>query len=410
MVARLVVLTLFMIVLSLLLPAGSIAFYLFMALAYVVTIPYALWLRNLRQSGGYVGLQFVVDLVLVTGLVYFSGGLNSDLCLLYPLVILSAGIVTGPARAMQVAILSSLAYGTLVALCSQGVLVGYAGTAIPADWLEIGKPMAWRILVFLCFGAGSAYLARRCYYAERGVAQLREMSEIVFRKVGAGLLLLDDRQTIVKANDFAIRLLGRSPGELEGLTLSEIVDTKRAPPVVTESDTPIVYYLNRGDGTSFPITSEISPISLPSSLLRPRGGNQKVEAGIMVFSDVTHILEMEDRMRRSNRIQAAATAATEIAHEIRNPLAVVSGAVQVLQRLEQRAAKGDALSARMLRKERKEIFSQIVSQSLRLDETIERFINCAESTPDAVAELLQIQEAGLNEPSFLSNRCATKYA
>lgn len=395
MSARLTVLTLFMVVLSLILPADSMAFYLFMALGYVITIPYALWLRDLRRSGRHLVLQFVVDLVLVTGLVYFSGGLDSDLCLLYPLIILSAGIVVGPKRAMQVAVLSSLTYGTLVVLTSQGVLMGYNGQDLPQGWLAVSKTVGWRVLVFLCFGVGASYLSRRCYYAEKGAAQLREMSEIIFRKVNAGLILLDAEGVVVKANEFACQLLGRTSSELEGVPMQSLIDDEKSAEIDSDPGDPLVRYVKRGDGSSVPITSDTSSVSLPASLFRAGESDENVDASILAFTDVSKILEMEDRVRRASHMQAAAHAASEIAHEIRNPLAVVSGAVEVLKRIESRSDGAD--DPKTMENERAEMYKQILSESVRLDETIERFINCAECSPEQVANILQIGDSELSE-------------
>ena len=52
---------------------------------------------------------------------------------------------------------------------------------------------------------------------------------------------------------------------------------------------------------------------------------------ILIFQDITNILEMEDRVRRQERLATVGSLAAGIAHEIRNPLASLSGSIQVLQ-------------------------------------------------------------------------------
>ena len=52
---------------------------------------------------------------------------------------------------------------------------------------------------------------------------------------------------------------------------------------------------------------------------------------ILIFQDITKILEMEDRVRRQERLATVGSLAAGIAHEIRNPLASLSGSIQVLQ-------------------------------------------------------------------------------
>jgi len=92
--ARLLVISGFLIFLSFVLIQDGIAFFAFIAFAYIITIPYSLWLRNQNRMRRLAPLQFLVDLVFVSGLVYFTGGRGLDfLILLYPLIILSAGIL-----------------------------------------------------------------------------------------------------------------------------------------------------------------------------------------------------------------------------------------------------------------------------------------------------------------------------
>ncbi|MBC8453459.1 hypothetical protein H8D64_00210 [PVC group bacterium] len=393
MIARLTALSLFMFTLSLILPGDNLAFYLFMALGYIITIPYALWLRDLRRNSRYISLQFLVDLVLVTGLVYFSGGIDSDLCFLYPLIILSAGIVAGPRRAMQVAVLSSLTYAILVVLTSQGILVGYNGEILAQDWLEVSQTVGWRALVFLCFGMGSSYLSKRCYYAEKGVTELRKMSEIIFRKMSAGLMLLDSKGKIAKTNDFACHMLMRKKTDLLGMLFSDIEDTTGNHKYAGQSTESVVCYLKKGDDSILPVTRETTVISLPASMLDLESAEEFVKASIVVIADVSKILNMEDKAIRTSHLRAAASAAAEIAHEIRNPLSVVSCAVEALKRMESRLEhESDPSEQEKVKKVRRQMFSHIVSESIRLDQTIEQFIKCDKSTPDQIASLLQIQD------------------
>ena len=73
-----------------------------MGIAFTITIPYSLWLRSKIRTFQFAPLQFLVDLIMVTGLVYFSGGIHSEFTLLYPLVILSAGIAVNPKQAAAI--------------------------------------------------------------------------------------------------------------------------------------------------------------------------------------------------------------------------------------------------------------------------------------------------------------------
>ena len=52
---------------------------------------------------------------------------------------------------------------------------------------------------------------------------------------------------------------------------------------------------------------------------------------IVIFQDLTRLKEMEDELRRADRLKALGGLAAGMAHEIRNPLASISGSIQVLR-------------------------------------------------------------------------------
>ena len=70
-----------------------------------------------------------------------------------------------------------------------------------------------------------------------------------------------------------------------------------------------------------------------------------------------------------NKLAAAGEVSAQLAHEIRNPLAAISGSVQVLK---------DELG---LKKEQKELMDIIVSESKRVSHSIEQFLNLASPAP-----------------------------
>ncbi|HEY8240297.1 MAG TPA: PAS domain-containing protein, partial [Kiritimatiellia bacterium] len=224
MMLRLGFLFAFLIILSWFLPSDSVAFYAFMALAYIVTIPYSLWLRDEDRLARLIPLQFIVDLVVVTGLVYFTGGVQSDLALLYPLVILSAGLVATPMRAIQITVLSILVYSTVVVLMAQGVLVPYTPVAevniLPPG--EIAKAILLRTLVFGCFGLGSVYIARRCHFLDDRAARYRALAGLILKRIPAGILVLDGEGVVRMANDTIRQMLGLPLGSIEGLPLASL--------------------------------------------------------------------------------------------------------------------------------------------------------------------------------------------
>jgi two-component system sensor histidine kinase PilS (NtrC family) len=64
-----------------------------------------------------------------------------------------------------------------------------------------------------------------------------------------------------------------------------------------------------------------------SVLLDPTGA---ADGAIVIFQDLTRVVEMEQELRRSERLGEIGQLAAGLAHEIRNPLASLSGAIELL--------------------------------------------------------------------------------
>jgi PAS domain-containing protein len=384
---RLATISGFLIVLSFVLRQDSIAFYAFIAFAYIITIPYSLWMRNQDRMRQLAPLQFLVDLVFVSGLVYFAGGLQNDfLILLYPLIILSAGIILPLKQTIQITVLAIISYTLVILLMSQNILIRYPAEVATKELIDTSGAMALRIAIFIFFGIASAYVSRRCDYISKKEKQFREITKLIFKNVKAGLLLLDETDRILIANDRACVLLSRDENELAGKSLSSI---HVKPSDLKNGDTDLrgaSDYFRRADGSVFPVSIEDERITLPAEAVPYVGSKagRLVNTRILNFNDLSNFLRLQGQTRQMERIKAAANMAKEMAHQIRTPLTGISGAVQLLQI---NLTSGDEAS---VRKEREELCRQIVMESIRMDKVIQNFLDYAEFSPKDIRDLIQM--------------------
>ncbi|MCC7299999.1 MAG: hypothetical protein IT583_02845 [Verrucomicrobia bacterium] len=386
---RLATISGFLIVLSFVLKQDSIAFYAFIAFAYIITIPYSLWMRNQDRMRRLAPLQFLVDLVFVSGLVYFAGGMQNDfLILLYPLIILSAGIILPIKQTIQITILAIISYTLVILLMSRDILVQYPSSAVTPKIIDTGGAMVLRIAIFIFFGIASAYVSRRCDYISKKEKQFRDITKIIFKNVKTGLLLLDSDDRILMSNDRACILLSRDEDELIGKTLSTI---HLKPSEIKNGDTDLrgaSDYFRRSDGTVFPVSIEDARLTLPSEAV-PHANSAVgglVDTRILNFNDLSHFLRLQSQTRQLERIKAAANMAKEMAHQIRTPLTGISGAVQLLQ-INLKSAEDHEPS---IAKDREELCHQIVMESIRMDKVIQNFLDYAEFSPKDVRDLIQM--------------------
>ncbi|MCU0856796.1 MAG: hypothetical protein MUC65_00140 [Pontiellaceae bacterium] len=384
---RLIAISGFLIILSFVLKADNIAFYAFIAFAYIVTIPYSLWMRHQERIRQLAPLQFLVDLVFASGLIYFSGGTKNDfMTLLYPLVILSAGIILPLRQTIQITVLAVVSYILITVLISQNLLVQYPSKVATKELVDTSGAMILRIVMFIFFGVASAYVSLRCDYISKKEKLFGNITKIIFHHVQTGLLLLDSKNRILIANDRAAILLGRDESDLVGKPFDSIhVKPDGLKPGETDikggSD-----YFRRADGTVFPVSIEEELISLPVEAVpnstAPKG--TLVSTRILNFNDLSHFLRLQGQTRQLERIKAAANMAKEMAHQIRTPLTGISGSVQLLQ-MNLKKEGQDAV-----KKERSELCNQIVVESVRMDKVIQNFLDYAEFSPSDTRDLIQL--------------------
>jgi len=386
--ARLAVLTGFLIFLSFILAKDGMAFYAMMAFAYIITIPYSLWMRSQDRMRRLAPLQFLVDLVLVSGLVYFTGGLNSDLTLLYPLIILSAGIVLPLAQTIQITALSIISYVLIVLMMSQNMLVQYPSVAPTETLSPVASSMILRIFIFIFFGITSAYVSSRCDYINKKEKQFGTLAEIIFKNVKTGLLLLDDDDHILMANDRAGELLGWNETELVGKALY----TLEANPSADTADEALpkaAHYFRRSDGSVLPVSIESARLTLPAEALpnAPAPAHTLVNTRVLSFSDLSRLLHLQSQTSQLERVKSAAHMAKEMAHRVRTPLTSISGAVQLLQLTLKEGGSSDIEKGQ---REQDEFCHQIVTESGRMDEVIQSFLNYADFSPQDARELIRM--------------------
>jgi len=384
---RLLAISGFLVFLSFVFAQDGIAFYAFIAFAYIITIPYSLWMRNQDRIRRLAPLQFLVDLVLVSGLVYFAGGRGHDfLILLYPLIILSAGIILPLKQTIQITVLSIVSYTLVILLMSQNILMDYPTQGASEELASTSGAMLLRIGIFIIFGIASAYVSRRCDYISKKEKQFREITQVVFENVKTGLLLLDSDDNILMANNRACVLLGRDEPGLLDKSLSSI---HLKPSNLKPSDTDLrgaSDYFRRSDGSVFPVSIEDAHLSLPAEAVphAQAKADTLVDTRILNFNDLSNFLRLQSQTRQIERIKAAANMAKEMAHQIRTPLTGISGAVQLLQI---NLKNPDAAE---VKNEHADVCQQIVTESVRMDKIIQNFLDYAEFSPKDIRDLIQM--------------------
>jgi len=345
--------------------ADTLAATLIFAVTVATTTASAMFSEVYRRplGRGFLSLQTLFDLLLVTAVVHVTGGSASQFAALYILVIAGASLLLPRGG------------GLVVALAGCGLYF--------ADVFFTMAPLDGTVLLQLgVFGAvavGSGYISARLQEAGAGSRQLaaelvkvRLQAADILQNIRSGVVTVDARGQLLFANPAAGAILGVdleprigelvladlqrfAPGLSRALAraLAAQLRTTRAEAVVELADRSftigVTTTFSRGDGTPAGMTATA------------------------IFSDISDQKRLESLHLRAERLEAVAELSASLAHEIKNPLASIRSAVEQLARM----APGGAPGAGADPEDAATLSALIVRESDRLARLLSEFLDFA---------------------------------
>ena len=369
--------------------ADDSAFFIFVSLAFLITIPYALWLRHEESISRSLDHQFVVDAVLITGFIHFTGGIDSQLSLLYPLIILGAGIVASGRLALQVSLLSIFFYATLILLEMSGILI-YRGTG-PFPYsqpTEVFQVLMLRILIFAMFAAASSYLADRCFIQDKQLQRLRVIANSILDNVGVPLIAVYEDGQVMLGNPAAAEMLDIDKDDFKGRQFGEFFP-KDPPSLGNPADAKKLWKMKRRDGSLISVTFEATKGNFPAAVIGSLAENiSGVDLYIVAVRDMTDMLAEQDQTRLTERQRTAVDMVTEMAHVVRNPLTAIKGAGELLDAAVNTMFKKSKQLTEEDWKTVRSMCEVIFEQTRELDDKVGYFMKCADQDTDELMKLV----------------------
>jgi len=297
---------------------STILFWYSLSLFYVLLL--SLWQEHRLQAS----LQLLTDLILVSLVIHETGGWDSSLNFLYPLVIIVASVLLPRVWAQLVAALAFILYGTVLELNYYGVVPSYCTTHPGLKTLQ--AIIFVNLFAFLAVAYLAGLLTAKLQQVgvqlkntSGALESLQALHENIIHSISSGLITtgLDGRITL--ANGAAQRLLERTPGELFGAAVQELF----LDPLPTVESQQAHGEVRFDVPTKFRKTVRVRMATLT---VPDRG-----ELGyVYVLDDLTEIRRLEREVRMQDRLAAVGRLAAAIAHEIRNPLTSIAGSVSML--------------------------------------------------------------------------------
>jgi two-component system, NtrC family, sensor histidine kinase PilS len=359
---------------------GNRLLYLLAGLTYLASLTYIVLLRALSgRHAVQAHIQFFGDLVLVTVLVYFFGGIASPFSILY-LVVIAVATTLLKQRSTGVATLAFALYAGLLVVLYEGWLPMPDGTILSQDFgvaRRLVYNLAVHLFAFYSVALLTWFLVANVARAEQqlsakseDLADLETKYRDVIRSITSGLITADPEGRITSLNRSGERILRRGEEELVGRHVSEtgIISVPQWRAFAAESG-------GRGRlASEIEVVRDQAPIYVGFSLAELKNADGETTGAIVIFQDLTPWRQLEEEVRLKDRMAAVGTLAAGLAHEIGNPLAAISGSVQMLSR----SAEEGSPQGRLL--------GILLKESQRLDRTIKGFLEYARPKRRQTAE------------------------
>lgn len=304
--------------------------YVIVAAVGLLTIFYALMLGRVRSLVLFAYSQITVDIALATMIVYITGGTSSYLHALYPLSVIGAAILLNKPGGFYAASVSSIAYGVLIDMDFYGMLplkYKIIYSPVPPAWEDVLVTVSTNIIAFFTVAYLTGYLAERTARMERELEEkeidyekLETLNRQIVGNITSGIMTLDRLQRITSFN--------REAGNVTGYSLKDVYyrDVEEIFPGMLEKGLRAAQEGTRVEERYKKKTGE--EIYLGFTISAGQGGEA---AWIVIFQDLTRLKAMEEELRRDEKMRALGELSVGIAHEIRNPLASISGSIQMLK-------------------------------------------------------------------------------
>jgi two-component system sensor histidine kinase PilS (NtrC family) len=327
----------------------------------VLDLAYVPLLRHLGLRSFQVLLHVVVDFLVISALVYLTGGTSSEFILLYFAPLLAAAYLLPFNLGISAPLLAILGHLVVV-----GIFHWAPGArALPFVSPEIGESflknhedlspllggLFLRALAFLAvFILGTRLL--------RSVSEERIVISEIIESMGEGILTIDRAGRLALVNRSARLILGLNPrANLSGRPIREVFGGgemgELARRLLEGKDRQFETILHQGKGRPLAVQVATWPIE---------DEKEKSRGTVAIVKDLTLEKEIEEIRSTADRLKGIREMAAGIAHEIRNPLASIRGSIQEL-------STGAAVED-----EDRKLMSIILKESDRLDNIITEFL------------------------------------
>jgi two-component system sensor histidine kinase PilS (NtrC family) len=302
------------------------------ALWYTLAIFYVILRRWVPLARWHAPLQIACDLLMVTGVVYATGMQDSYFVSLYLLAILMASVLFSRRGVFIVAGFAFVLLGGALELSYYGAI---ARTAASTPTLRaLDSWLASNLFAFIAVAYLGSLLAQTL--RKKGVeleAKSEELKDLqtfnqdIIESMRGGLLTTDMEGRILVMNRAGAEITGSGLGLRRGEKIADIFPgfwpvehDEQGNPLAARKE---IEYKTADGATRF-LGLSISPL---------RTAQNQNMGFVFNFQDLTELKRLEKEVVTTERMAALGRLSAAIAHEIRQPLTAMTGALKELARL-----------------------------------------------------------------------------
>jgi len=340
-------------------------------LTYALTIPSALLLRTLTTASALTAFfwtQLGIDFLLETVLVARTGGVESPFAVLYVITVAVASLIPQRRVGLFAACTCIIVFGVVTNAQLYEFAPNWSGQISHVSAAAILQTFGVYALALLVVGLLSGTLAEQLHQAdqslrekEQGLTRLQAFHENIVRSISSGVFTADAMGAITSFNPAAQEVTGYSVGQVLGRSWREIFNCHPNQSADQESSGALPP-MTRFEVECKGATSNRLVLGMTVSPLHEQGEPHGL---VGVFKDLTQIRDLEAEMRRKEWLANLGEMSAGMAHEIRNPLGALAGAMQMLRK----EALADATDRRLM--------DIAIREATRLDAIITEFLQYA---------------------------------